>query len=259
MTHQTIETSNAGLRAAYDHCEVDGFPMPFYYAAPAGKTQLPVVLVIQEIFGLHPYIADVCRRYAQQGYLAIAPDLFKRQGDPANFADIPQLMAGLVSQVPQAQVMGDLDAALAWAAANGGDPARSAITGFCWGGRITWLYCAHNPQVRAGVAWYGRLVGAKTPNQPVHPVDIAADLRVPVLGLYGGRDSGIPLPMVDEMKQALHTAAQAGNAAAAASAWVIYPDAEHAFHADYRPAYRADDAADGFQRSLTWFAAHGVA
>ena len=259
MSNAIIQTPETGLRAAYDQFEVDGFQVPFYYAAPAGKTNLPVVLVIQEIFGLHAYIADVCRRYAQQGYLAIAPDLYKRQGDPASFSDIAQLMAGLVSQVPHAQVMSDLDGALAWAAAHGGDTARSAITGFCWGGRITWLYCAHNPQVRTGVAWYGRLVGAKTPNQPIHPVDIAGDLRVPVLGLYGGRDSGIPMAMVEEMQQALRVAADGGNTAAARSEFVIYPEAEHAFHADYRPAYRADDAADGFQRSLAWFAANGVA
>ena len=254
-----IHTPETGLLAAYDHYEVDGFQVPFYYAAPAGKTQLPVVLVVQEIFGLHNYIADVCRRFAQQGYLAIATDLYKRQGNAADYSDIPLLMSNLVSQVPQQQVLSDLDAALAWAAAHGGDVSRAGITGFCWGGRVTWLVCAHNPQIRTGVAWYGRLLGAKTELQPEHPVDITGRLYAPVLALYGGKDAGIPLSMVDEMKASLATAAAAGNAAAAASEFVIYPEAEHAFHADYRPAYRAADAADGFQRTLDWFAAHGVA
>ena len=259
MTDLRIHTPDTGLRAAYDHCDVNGFPVPFYYAAPAGKSNLPVVLVVQEIFGLHAYIADVCRRFAQQGYLAIAADLYKRQGNATDFDDIPQLMSGLVNRVPQDQVLADLDATLAWAGANGGDLGRAAITGFCWGGRISWLYCAHNPTVRTGVAWYGRLMGAKTALQPEHPLDITERLRVPVLALYGGKDAGIPLSMVDEMKNALATAATAGNPAAAQSTFVIYPEAEHAFHADYRPAYRASDAADGFQRTLDWFAAHGVA
>ena len=253
-----ITTSEAGLRCARSSYSVAGFDVPFFYAAPEGKSNLPVVLVVQEIFGLHDYIVDVCRRLAQQGYLALAPELYARQGDASSYTDIGALMSELVNHVPQAQVMADLDGALDWAVTQGGDRSRVGITGFCWGGRVTWLYCAHNPQIRAGVAWYGRLVGVPTPLAPLQPVNIAAQLQAPVLGLYGGQDAGIPLSTVDEMKQALATAAAQGNAAAAASEFVLYPDAPHAFHADYRPSYRPADAADGYQRTLRWFAAHGV-
>ena len=259
MTDLTIHTPDDGLTTGYDSYTVAGAKVPFFHAAPAGKSGLPVVIVVHEIFGLHPYIADVCRRFAQQGYLAIAPDLYVRQGDASVYTDIPVLMSELVSKVPNAQIMADLDGAMDWALAHGGDPARAAMTGFCWGGRITWLYCAYSPRVRAGVAWYGRLVGARTELSPLHPVDIAASLQSPVLGLYGGQDGGIPLEMVEEMQQALATAKAQGNAAAGASEFFIYPQAQHAFHADYRPAYRADDAADGFRRTLAWFSAHGVA
>ena len=259
MTESTIHTSDQGLNAGYDHYEVSGTQVPFYYAAPSGKTGLPVVLVVQEIFGLHEYIADVCRRFAHRGYLAIAPDLYVRQGDASSYTDIPKLMAEIVTRVPHQQIVSDLDGALAWAVANGGDAGRAAITGFCWGGRITWLYCAENPSVKAGVAWYGRLVGQSTELQPRHPVDIAADLKAPVLGLYGAQDSGIPVSTVEEMQQALAAAASGGNTAAAASQIHLYPEAPHAFHADYRPGYRAADAADGFERTLRWFASHGVA
>lgn len=253
-----ITTSQAGLRCGRSSYTVDGFEVPFFYAAPQGNSNAPVVLVVQEIFGLHDYIVDVCRRLAQQGYLALAPDLYARQGDASAYSDIGLLMSELVNLVPQAQVMADLDGALEWATLHGGDRNRVGITGFCWGGRITWLYCAHNPQVRAGVAWYGRLVGQATPLAPLQAVDVAPTLRSPVLGLYGGQDSGIPLSTVDQMKQALASAAAQGNAAAAASEFVIYPEAPHAFHADYRPSYRAGDAADGFARTLRWFARHGV-
>jgi carboxymethylenebutenolidase len=258
VAQTAITTSETGLRCARSSYTVAGFEVPFFFAAPQGKSHLPVVLVVQEIFGLHEYIVDVCRRLAHQGYLAIAPDLYARQGDASTYTDIGALMSELVNRVPQAQVLADLDGALDWAIDQGGDPQRMGITGFCWGGRVTWLYCAHNPQIKAGVAWYGRLVGVPTALSPQQPVDIAAKLHSPVLGLYGGQDTGIPLSTVDEMKQALSSAAAHGNAAAAASEFVLYPDAPHAFHADYRPSYRAADAADGFQRTLRWFAAHGV-
>jgi len=228
--------------------------MPAYRAAPAGRSSLPVVLVVQEIFGVHEYIADVCRRLAHAGYLAIAPALYARQGDPAQYTEVARLLSELVAKVPDAQVLGDLDATVRWAGAHGGDLARVGITGFCWGGRITWLYAAHGP-VKAGVAWYGRLAGEASALTPRHPLDVAAALKAPVLGLYGEKDSGIPLDTVDKMKEALRK----GSAAAQASEFVVYPDAPHAFHADYRPSFRKEAAEDGWRRALAWLRQHGVA
>ena len=253
MAQTAITTPADGLDAGTVSYEVNGFKVPAYRAAPAGKTGLPVVLVIQEIFGVHAYIADVCRRFARAGYLAIAPEMYARQGDPAQYSDIAKLMADVVAKVPDAQVMADLDGAVQWAAAHGGDAARVGITGFCWGGRTTWLYAAHGP-VKAGVAWYGRLVGTDTLLTPKHPVELAAILKAPVLGLYGGQDSGIPLDTIDKMKAALAS----GSAAAKASEFVVYPDAPHAFHADYRPSFRQGPAEDGWKRTLAWFKANGV-
>ena len=250
-----IKTDAAGLTAGTVSIDVKGFKMPAYRAAPAGKTRLPVVLVVSEIFGVHEHIADVARRFAKQGYLAIAPELFIRQGDAGSYTEIAKLMSEVVGKVPDAQVMGDLDATVAWAAANGGDTARLGVTGFCWGGRQTWLYAAHNPQVKAGVAWYGRLLGPSSELTPKHPVDVAGQLHGPVLGLYGGQDTGIPLDTVDKMKAALAS----GSAAAKKSEFVVYPEAPHAFNADYRPSYRKDAADDGWKRCLAWFKANGVA
>jgi carboxymethylenebutenolidase len=249
-----IKTSDEGLKAGPIKYTVNGFDVPAYAAAPAGKTGLPVILVIQEIFGVHEYIADTCRRFAQLGYLAIAPELYARQGDPRGYTDIPKLQADIVSKVPDAQVMGDLDGALAWAKAHGGDTAKAGITGFCWGGRIVWLYAATG-RVKAGVAWYGRLVGQPSANTPSHPVDVAASLQAPVLGLYGGKDQGIPLDTVDKMKAALAI----GTPAAKASQFVVYPEAGHAFHADYRPSYLQSAAEDGWKRAQAWFKQYGVA
>ena len=249
MAQTAIKTPADGLTVGEVTIDVNGFKMAAYRAAPAGKTNLPVVLVIQEIFGVHEYIADTARRFAKAGYLAIAPELFQRQGDPTAYNEMAKLQAEVVSKVPDAQVMGDLDAAVKWAGANGGNTAKVGITGFCWGGRITWLYAAHSPNVKAGVAWYGRLVGASTPVTPKHPVDVAAALNGPVLGLYGEKDAGIPLDTVDKMKAALAT----GNAASRASQFVVYPDAPHAFHADYRPSFRQGPAEDGWKRALEWF------
>lgn len=257
MAQTVIKTPDAGLTAGTIQYTVDGFQVSAYRAAPAGKTNLPVVLVIQEIFGVHDYIADTCRRLAQLGYLAIAPELFARQGDPRKYTEISQLQSELVSKVPDAQVIKDLDAALAWAKDNGGDTSRAGITGFCWGGRITWLYAATG-KVKAGVAWYGRLQGTANELQPKHPIDLSSALKAPVLGLYGGKDQGIPLESVEAMKQSLQKAGAAGNAAAAASSFHVYPEAGHAFHADYRPSYRKDAADDGWKRMQDWFKAHGV-
>jgi carboxymethylenebutenolidase len=255
MAQTAIKTPTAGLTVGEVTIDVNGFKMPAYRAAPAGKTGLPVVLVLSEIFGVHEYIADTANRFAKAGYLAIAPELFVRQGDAQGYGEMAKLMAEVISKVPDAQVLGDLDATVKWAAANGGDASKVGITGFCWGGRQVWLYSAHNPAVKAGVAWYGRLVGDATPLAPKQPVDVAARLHGPVLGLYGGADTGIPLDTVDKMKTAL----AAGNAAAKASTFVVYPDAPHAFHADYRPSFRKEPAEDGWKRALAWFKQHGVA
>lgn len=259
MAQTAIKTDTAGLTTGEEIYDVDGATIPFYYAMPQGKTNLPVILVVQEIFGVHEHIADVCRRFAKAGYLAIAPELYARQGDPRKYADIGKLMAEVVAKVPDAQVMGDLDAAVQWAGENGGNVKKVGITGFCWGGRITWLYAEHNPQVKAGVAWYGRLVGAASELTPKHPLDLAASLKAPVLGLYGGQDGGIPLTTVNDMKDALAAAGAKGNKAAKASEFVVYPQAPHAFNADYRPSYRKDAAEDGWKRALEWFKTHGVA
>lgn len=254
VAQTAIKTSADGLVAGEVSIDVNGFKMPAYRAAPAGRRHLPVVLVVQEIFGVHEYIADVTRRLAQAGYLAIAPELYARQGDPTQYGEVAKLMAEVVSKVPDAQVMGDLDATVAWAAQHGGNPQKLGLTGFCWGGRITWLYAAHNPRLKAAVAWYGRLVGQGTALTPKHPVDLAASLHAPVLGLYGGADTGIPLTTVNQMKDALAT----GSKAAQASQFVVYPDAPHAFHADYRPSHRQAAAQDGWQQALAWFKSHGV-
>ena len=250
-----IKTDSNGLVTGEVTIPVGDFKMPAYRAAPAGKANAPVVLVVSEIFGVHEYIADVARRFAKAGYFAIAPELFVRQGDAGSYGEIGKLIAEVVSKVPDAQVMGDLDASVAWAKGQGADTGKVAITGFCWGGRIAWLYAAHSPAVKAGVAWYGRLAGAASALNPAHPVELAGKLNGPVLGLYGAADSGIPLDTVDKMKAAL----AAGSPAAKKSEFVVYPDAPHAFHADYRPSYRKAAAEDGWKRCIAWMRAHGVA
>lgn len=247
-----IKTDEEGLTAGEVTVTVKGQNVPVYRAQPQGKKNLPVVLVVSEIFGVHEHIADIARRFAKQGYLALAPELFIRQGDPQSYGTVAEIMKEIVAKTPDQQVMGDLDAVAAWAKDNGGNPDKVGITGFCWGGRITWLYCAHNPKVKAGVAWYGRLVGDRTPMTPANPIDIAPRLKVPVLGLYGGKDAGIPVATVEQMKAAL---AKAGNK----SEFVIYPDAGHAFNADYRSSYVEADAKDAWKRCLAWFKSHGVA
>ena len=250
-----IKTDTNGLLAGEVTIPVGDFKLPAYRAAPVGVANAPVVLVISEIFGVHEHIADVARRFAKQGYFAVAPELFVRQGDAGSYGEIAKLIAEVINKVPDAQVMGDLDATTAWARSQGADAAKLGITGFCWGGRITWLYAAHNPAVRAGVAWYGRLVGQPNALMPANPVDLAGRINGPVLGLYGGQDGGIPLDTVERMKGAL----AAGSPAARKSEFVVYPEAPHAFHADYRPSYRAEAAADGWKRCLAWFKAQGVA
>ena len=246
-----IRTDTVGLTAGEIMLTVNGQQVPVYRAQPEGKTNLPVVLVVSEIFGVHEHIADVARRFAKLGYLALAPELFVRQGDPSKYGTIAELQKEIISKVPDAQVMTDLDACVAYARANGGNTDRLAVTGFCWGGRITWLYSAYNPNVKAAAAWYGRLVGEKTALTPQQPTDIAPTLKTAVLGLYGGKDDGIPVATIEQMKTALAT----GNSK---SEFIVYSNSGHAFHADYRPSYVVADAKDGFARTLAWFRSHGV-
>jgi carboxymethylenebutenolidase len=254
VAQTAIRTPSDGLVVGEIGYEVGGFKVPAYRAAPAGRTGLPVVLVVHEVFGVHEYIADTARRLARAGYLAIAPELFARQGDPGTLRRAGQADGGGRRQDTDAQVMADLDGALRWAGANGGDVKKAGITGFCWGGRIAWLYAAHAP-VRAAVAWYGRLAGSASEAHAQASAGHRGDLKAPVLGLYGAADAGIPLESVDKMKAALAN----GSPAARASQFVLYPDAPHAFHADYRPSYRHGPAEDGFQRALAWFKSNGVA
>jgi carboxymethylenebutenolidase len=252
VTAQTVSTDTSGLTAGPVTISVGGFSMPAYRAQPAGKSGLPVILVVSEIFGVHEHIADVARRFAKLGYLAIAPELFVRQGDAKAYTDIPKLVSEVVAKAPDAQVMGDLDAAVAWAKANGGDTTKLGITGFCWGGRTTWMYAAHNPGVKAGVAWYGPVARSYFAGDK-SPLDVASQIKAAMLGLYGGADGGIPNDTVEKMRDALKAA---GNSKVEV---VIYPDTPHAFHADYRPSYRKEQADDGWKRATAWFKANGVA
>jgi carboxymethylenebutenolidase len=214
---------------------------------------LPVVLVVQEIFGVHEHIKDICRRFAKLGYLAIAPELYARQGDVSKLSSIDDIITKVVSTVPDAQVLADLDATVAWVKESGeGNVEKLGVTGFCWGGRIVWLYAAHNPKLKAGVAWYGRLAGKPSTLQPKHPLDQPSSLKAPVLGLYGAEDSGIPLDTVEQMKQALQTAGSPSQI-------VVYPNTPHGFYADYRPSYRKEQAEDGWKRLQSWFKQYGVA
>ena len=251
VTAQTLHTDAEGLTAGEIQIPTADGPIPGYRAMPAQGKTFPVILVVQEIFGVHEHIKDICRRFAKRGYLAIAPELYARQGDVSKVADIAQIMP-IVAKVPDEQVLTDLDAAVIWAQTSGqGDTEKLGITGFCWGGRIVWLYAAHNPRLKAGVAWYGRLVGQPDPLHPQNPVDIAGSLKAPVLGLYGGQDQGITPESRDMMQAAL-------QAAHSPSQIVVYPDAGHGFHADYRPSYNAKDAADGDGKMYDWLKTHGV-
>lgn len=251
ISAQTITTDAKGLIAGAVKIPVADGEIPAYRAQPATGANFPIVLVLQEIFGVHEHIQDVCRRFAQLGYVAIAPELFVRQGDVSKLSSVDAIRP-IVAKVPDAQVLSDLDATVNWAVCSAkGNAQRLGITGFCWGGRMTWLYAAHNPQVKAAVAWYGRLVGEATPVTPKHPIDIASTLKVPVLGLYGGKDTGIPLDTVRQMQDRL-------KAGSGHSEILVYPNAPHAFFADYRPSYREAEAKDGWRRLQAWFKQHGV-
>ncbi|MEB2362824.1 MAG: dienelactone hydrolase family protein [Bryobacterales bacterium] len=253
VTAETITTDTQGLEAGEVRIRVADGEIPGYRAMPATGSDFPVVLVVQEIFGVHEHIKDICRRLAKCGYLAVAPELYARQGDVSNIQDMQQIISSVVSKVPDSQVLSDLDHTAAWAKKfSKGAAWKLGITGFCWGGRIVWLYAAHNPELDAGVAWYGRLVGQPSELQPKYPIDAAGQIKAPVLGLYGGKDQGIPLDTVDKMQAALKQANSRSDI-------VIYPGAPHGFHADYRPSYRKQDAEDGWKRLLAWFKNHGVA
>ena len=251
VSAQTITTDTQGLTAGEVKIPTKDGGIPAYRAMPSTGKSFPVILVVQEIFGVHEHIKDVTRRFAKAGYMAIAPELYYRQGDVSKLTDNKEIFAKVVNKVPDSQVMSDLDAAVAWAAKNGGNVDKLGITGFCWGGRITWLYVAHNPNVDAGVAWYGRLVGDKTEMNPSHPIDLVDRINAPVLGLYGGADAGIPNDTVERMNEALKKAGKK-------SSIHLYPDTPHAFHADYRPSYRKEQAEDGWKRALEWFRKNGV-
>jgi carboxymethylenebutenolidase len=247
---ETIVTDSEGIVAGEVRIPVSDGQIPAYRAMPDSGKDFAVVLVVQEIFGVHEHIKDVCRRLAKRGYFAIAPELFARQGDVSKLTNIQEIVSTVVSKVPDGQVMTDLDATVAWARKSGATD-KLGITGFCWGGRIVWLYAAHNPDLKAGVAWYGRLTGDRTKLQPRYPLDIAGELKAPVLGLYAEGDQGIPLDTVEKMREAL-------KAAKAESEIIVYPGAPHGFHADYRPSYRKEAAEDGWRRMFEWFKKHGV-
>ena len=252
ISAETITTSDEGLLARAIQVPTPDGEIPAYMAAPMEGGPFPVVLVVQEIFGVHEHIKDICRRFATLGYLAVAPELYFRQGDVSQIADFEEIISTVVSKVPDSQVLADLDAAVAWAGkSGGGDVRKLAITGFCWGGRIVWLYAAHNPELRAGVAWYGRLDAAQDDLHPTQPIDLAGSLKAPVLGLYGGADQGIPNELVARMQEKL-------EAAGKGSEIVLYPDTPHGFYADYRPSYRKEQADDGWKRLREWFRKHGA-
>ena len=252
VSAQTIITDTEGLDAGMVDIPTSDGKIPGYRAMPAGAGPFPVVLVVQEIFGVHEHIKDICRRLAKLGYYAVAPELYARQGDVSNVTDFREIIGKVVSKVPDAQVMSDLDAAVAQAKTAKGDVSRLGITGFCWGGRIVWLYSAHNPNLKAGVAWYGRLVGDKDDLHPRNPIDVAAQLKAPVLGLYGEADQGIPVATIEQMREAV----KLGNVNVEIH---VYPGAPHAFNADYRPSYRKVEAENGWKRLLAWFEKYGVA
>jgi carboxymethylenebutenolidase len=244
---QTITTPADGLVAGEVKVPVQGGEMPAYRAMPAGGSHLPVILVVQEIFGVHEHIRDVCRRFAKLGYFAIAPELYARQGDASKVADIDTLVNTIVKKVPDAQVMSDLDAAVAYAKATGvADASRVGVTGFCWGGRIVLMYAAHNPQLKAAVAWYGPTA------RPYHPgdktaIEVAGHVKAATLGLYGGADQGIPADTVEREFAAIRAG---GNRHAD---YHIYPGTPHGFYADYRPSYTKAAAEDGWRRATEWF------
>src|SRR6185437_87594 len=249
---QAIRTDTNGIDAGEAQIPVQGGSLPAYFARPASGTNFPVIIVNEEIFGVHEYIADICRRFAKLGFLAVAPEYYARIADVSKMTDVKQIVSEVISKEPDAQYMADADAAVAWAGANKGDPARLGVTGFCRGGRMTWLFAAHNAQAKAAVAWYGPLLGTTSPIQPHTASDVVEQIKCPLLGLYSGQDQSSP-------PEAIKAAEAKAKAAGKTVEFVIYPDAPHGFHADYRPSYRKADAEDGWKRMLAWFRHYGVA
>ena len=252
-----IITDSSGLVAGEVKIPVADGHIPAYRAMPDKKgKKFPVVMVVHEIFGVHEWIQDVSRRFAKLGYMAVAPALYARQGEVKDLKDAREINRQVYSKIPDTQSMSDLDATAAWAAKNGGNKKKLSITGFCWGGRIVWLYAAHNPNLDAGAAWYGRVV--PTANSPVNeaqpktPIDYAKDLKAPVLGLYGGLDRGIPLDGVQRIQDEL-------KKGKSGSEIIVYPNADHGFHADYRPSYNREASEDAWKRLLAWFKKNGAA
>jgi carboxymethylenebutenolidase len=252
-----LTTDSDGLEAGEIKIATSSGEIPGYRALPLKpKGKLPVVLVVHEIFGVHEHIKDVCRRFAKAGYYAIAPELFARQGDVSKLSDNKEIFSKVVSKVPDAQVLSDLDAAVAFAKKEPHtDVSKLAVTGFCWGGRIVWLYAAQQPSLKAAVAWYGKIAGEKDELHPRFPTDVVSQLKAPVLGLYGAKDQGIPVETVQQQAQAL---AASSNAVAKASSIHLYPEAGHAFFADYRPSFHKESAEDGWKRTLEWFKKYHV-
>ena len=246
-----IHTDSEGLDARPVKIPTSDGELPGYLAMPTRGGPFPIVLVVQEIFGVNEHLQDVCRRLAKLGYLAVAPELFWRQGDVSRMTDYREIFEKVVAKLPDAQMMSDLDAAVEFAIQGRGDPVRVGLTGFCWGGRAVWLYAAHSTRVKAAVAWYGRLTGDTDELHPDRPLDVGRRLCCPVLGLYGALDQSIPLEQVERMRHVI----AAGNKNAEI---VVYPEAGHAFFADYRPTYNEDAARDGWTRLREWFRQYGV-
>jgi len=250
-----IRTDAKGLIAGEVKIPTSDGQIPGYRAMPASGGPFATILVVQEIFGVHEHIKDICRRLAKEGYFAVAPELYARQGDASKYSmrQISKLFKEVVLKKSDRETASDLDATVAWAKSTGkANTEKLAITGFCWGGRATLVYATHNPKLRAAVPWYGHISRSMNPDDPIIPLKRAADIKAAVLGLYGARDRGIPVSDVRALEAALKAA---GNVK---SQFVVYPDAGHAFHADYRPSYREGPAKDGWKRMLAWFRAHGV-
>ena len=252
VSAQTITTDTNGLAAGEVKVSVKDGQIPAYQAMSDKGGPFPTVLVVHEIWGVHEHIKDLCRRLAKAGYYAIAPELYARQGNAAAIPDTQQIIREIVAKVPDEQVMSDLDAAAAFAKASGkADTNKLAVTGFCWGGRIVWLYASHNPDLKAAVAWYG-VDRQSSELTPKNPADLAADLKCPVLALYGGADQSIPPELIEKRQAACKAAGKICESK-------IYPDTPHGFLADYRPSYRPEAAKDGWDRMLAWFKQYGVA
>jgi carboxymethylenebutenolidase len=246
VSAQTITTSTEGLIAGEVKVPVIDGEIPAYRAMPATGSSFPTILVIEEVFGVHEWVQDICRRVAKLGYYAIAPELFSRQGDPAKISDINQLLKDIISKAPDNQIMSDLDATVAYAKTTGkADTSKLGITGFCWGGRIVWMYAGHNPNVKAAVAWYGPVVRAYHEGDKA-ALDIVPNVKAAVLGLYGGADPGIPVDSLNKIKDAMQAQGKTVEI-------VVYPDTPHGFNADYRPSYRKEAAEDGWKRMTAWF------